>query len=403
MTSLLVVGALMLAAQLSAEPGALVEVETLDGHTSTGELVSFSLGEVVVQSAADRKIFPIAQLLAVRFSSQPASSTKLPSVWIELTDGSTLLATRFSVAEGEAMVTAIDGSELALPTRSIATVKFKQQDAEITKQWGRILQADTAGDLIVVHKKKAIDYLEGVLSDVSAWAVHFKIDGDEIAVSRAKVEGLVYYHGREPNFAELTCVVTSVGGIRFKAQSAALVGDRLHVVSVSGIEWKPRIASLRQIDFSAGKVQYLSDLEPESVRWTPYFAVPGDSKAIAQFGRPRRDASREGGPLQLGGKQYRKGLALLSHTEIVYRLPKKFRWFLTTAGIDDRVGRLGHVRLVIHGDERKLFDEALRGGDDPLPLRLDVEGVKRLKIVVEYGDDMDVADHLDLGDARVSK
>ena len=394
---------LLVAAGPSAGGAALVDVELLDGRTLSGTLVDVSAEQVVVISAAGEETLPTAGLLALRLNQPPADEATGASVWVELTDGSTLPATRYSVTGANAVIVAIDGSELEVPTRLITAVKLKQQDEEIARQWGQIRQVEAAGDMIVVRNEKAIDYLEGVLGDVSELTVVFKVDGEEIDVKRARVEGLVYYHSRQTDVPELACVVTGAGGVRFNAQSAKLTGDRLHLVSVSGVPWSPEIKSLERIDFSAGKIQYLSDLAPESVDWNPYFALPGPTEAITQFGQPIRDAAREGGPLQLGGKQYQKGLALLSRTEIVYRLTDSFQWFLALAGIDDRVGQHGHVRLIIHGDDRLLYDEVLQGGDDPVPLRLDVAGVRRLKIVVDYGLDMDVADHLDLADARVSK
>jgi len=404
MSGLLIAMTVLLAsADLSAEAATTVEIELLDSRTFAGALVELSADQIVIESATGEETFPTADLLTLRLDRQSTDETKPASVWLELTDGSTLPGTLFSVSGAKASFVATGGSELEVPTRSIAAVRLMQQDEEIARQWGRIRQAETAGDLIVIRKEKAIDYLEGVLGDVSESTVVFKVDGEENSVRRSRVEGLVYYQGRSPEPPELACIVTSANGMRFIAQSAVLAGDRLDLVSVSGIKWSPRLESLEQIDFSAGKVQFLSDLEPESAEWRPYFAVPGADEAIVQFGQPLRDVAREGGPLRLGGKQYEKGLSLLSRTQMVYRLPQRFQWFLAMAGIDDGVGQHGHVRLIIHGDDRQLFDEVLKGGDEPLPLRLDIAGVKRLKIVVDYGQDMDVADHLDLANARVSK
>jgi hypothetical protein len=107
--------------------------------------------------------------------------------------------------------------------------------------------------------------------------------------------------------------------------------------------------------------------------------------------------------LVLGGESYEKGLALHSRTEIVYRLPEGFRRLQMVAGIDDAVRDGGNVRLTITGDGKQLWDEALSGTDKPLPIDLDVSGVRRLTILVDFGLDLDVADHLLLCDARIVK
>jgi beta-galactosidase len=158
-----------------------------------------------------------------------------------------------------------------------------------------------------------------------------------------------------------------------------------------------------RFDFSSGKVVYLSDLEPEFVEWTPFFAFSRDAAALAEFGSPRRDAALEGGPLKLNGTSIAKGLALRSRCVMTYRLPGSFREFSALAGIDDRMGDRGHVRLLIRGDDRDLLDKIITGRDAAMALRVGIENVKRLTIVVDYGDDQDFADQLDLGEAKVSK
>ena len=55
------------------------------------------------------------------------------------------------------------------------------------------------------------------------------------------------------------------------------------------------------------------------------------------------------------------------------------------------------------GDEKELFRQAISGKDAPLPIDLNIEGVRRLKILVDYGETLDVADHLNLCNARIIK
>ncbi len=143
-------------------------------------------------------------------------------------------------------------------------------------------------------------------------------------------------------------------------------------------------------------------MKPESAVWTPYLGASA-SAASSAFYRPRTDRALEGGPLRVGGKKYAKGLALHSRTELVYRLPEKFSRFQATAGIDDGVRGAGHVRLLVVGDDRTLLDELIAGKDPPRQLDLDIQGVHRLKITVDYGEDLDVSDHLDLCEARILK
>ena len=181
------------------------------------------------------------------------------------------------------------------------------------------------------------------------------------------------------------------------------LAEELTWTTPCGLELSAAPATVAKLDFSRGKIIFLSDLAPESVTFTPYFGNGKDLPLLARFYAPRSDKSLESGPLQLKGTQYAKGLALHSRTEIVYRLPGRFRRFKAIAGIDDGVRPAGHVELTIRGDDEVLWDRPLGGSDDPEPIDLDLTGVRRISILVDYGEKLDVADHLDLCEARITK
>jgi hypothetical protein len=73
------------------------------------------------------------------------------------------------------------------------------------------------------------------------------------------------------------------------------------------------------------------------------------------------------------------------------------------AGIDQLVARNGRgdVHVVISGDGKPLWEADVRGTGEPQTLDLDVSGVRDLEILVDFGSDLDISDHLDLADARV--
>jgi hypothetical protein len=70
-------------------------------------------------------------------------------------------------------------------------------------------------------------------------------------------------------------------------------------------------------------------------------------------------------------------------------------------GIDALVGRRGNVRVVISADGNPLLETDVRGTDKPRLVDLDVSGRRELQILVDFGKDLDIADHLDLADARL--
>ena len=121
-----------------------------------------------------------------------------------------------------------------------------------------------------------------------------------------------------------------------------------------------------------------------------------------EFNSPKMDRNRNGGPLEVDGTKYAKGLCIHSRTTIVYRLRGRFSRFKAVAGIDQEFRDLGNVQLVIHGDDKVLFDAAI-AGKTAKTLDLDVAGVRRLTILVDFGENMDIGDYLDLCGARFEK
>jgi hypothetical protein len=63
---------------------------------------------------------------------------------------------------------------------STATVRFREHAGPLAEQWADILKVERNGDLIVIRKNNALDYLTGVIKDVTGEAVQFELDGLEV-------------------------------------------------------------------------------------------------------------------------------------------------------------------------------------------------------------------------------
>jgi hypothetical protein len=326
-----------------------------------------------------------------------------PGVWVELVDGSKLVGTEYTVQSGRARVGTGAGKAMEVSTRNVATVRLQPPTEAGRAEWLRITESEVDRDLLVVRRDGALDYHRGTLRDVTDEVVQFDLGGDLLPVKRTKVEGLVYHHASERELGETVCRIAEADGSRWAARSLVLEGGNLRWTTPLGVDVTRPLAEVARIDFSQGKIVYLSDLEPELMVWTSYFGPARDLPALARFFAPREDRGLEPGPLRLDGRSFAKGLALHSRTRLVYRLPGRFRQFKATVGIDDRVRPRGNVRLVIHGDDRVLLETAVAGTDPPQSIELDLTDVRRLGILVDFGEDLDVADHLDLCEARVVK
>ena len=260
----------------------------------------------------------------------------------------------------------------------------------------------TDADLLIVRSGNGLDYHKGMLHDVTEDAVRFDLDGEVLPVKRSKVYGFAYHHGAPAELPPAICRITDAAGSLWPVRSLALA-EKLQWTTPAGLSVSQSCENIARIDFSAGKLVYLSDLKPDSVAWTPYFSAREPLPAMKQFYAPRFDRGFDSPVLRLGGVDYRKGMAIHSRTELVYRLPERFSHFLAIAGIADAVRPGGKVRLVVRGDDKVLFEASFAGSDAPRPIDLDVTGVRRLTILVDFEDGLNKGDHLLLCNARVSK
>ncbi|OHB74939.1 MAG: hypothetical protein A2W31_13915 [Planctomycetes bacterium RBG_16_64_10] len=380
-----------------------VELDTLDGCTTRGALAEWTSESILIDTETGRRVIPLRELLAVRLHGPPSAGAEPAGIRLELIDGSLLRARRYAVHAGVASVTVADGTVIEIPTGSVAAAHLNEPTDAIEAQWQEIRKSALTGDVLVVGKGQHVDYLEGVLGDITDDVIHFQIDGQEVPVRRSKVQGFLYYRRTDPALAEPICRMVGRDGTELNVRSVSLADGQFHVVGLTDLEWAPPVGLIERFDFSPGKVLYLSDLAPESAQWTPYFDLPLSDRVRAHYGAPRRNVAFEGGELRLGGQRYAKGLALRSRSEVRYQLPDRFRILSAVAGIDDRMAGRGHVRLVIQGDGRTLFDQPVAGQDPPRALKVDIQGVRQLTVLVDYGADLDLADQLDLCDARISK
>lgn len=396
----------LLILSLLAAVGPEVRVQTNDQKTIEGTLTGIDEAGLVVRVGQQDGIFALNSLLSV---SLPASSGLNPEKYntlVELTDHSLLAATDYQVTGGTAHVVLVGGARVEVPSRAIRWVRFQaasERDEKSNKQWSEIVESKLTADLLVVRKKGSLDYLEGVLQDFNGESLKFELDREPMNVKRPKIEGLVYYHSAADALSEPICEVVAIGGTRLFARSVRLSDGQFKIVTVAGAIVAFPAEQASELDFSAGKIRYLSDLETETAEYTPFFASKEPLPVLADFFRPRQDVGLEQGLLKLDGKTYRKGLAVHSRSRLAYRLPGEFNRFLAVVGIDDGVREGGNARLEIKGDGKSLWQGTVPGTEPAQNVDIAIAGVRRLEIIADFGDDLDIADHVDLCDAKVTK
>ncbi len=401
---------------LALATGVAVEISPTEGDSARGELVSISSERLVIQSPDGRQELPLERIRQIRFESRdatPTSSTEKESADEEtaelvLTDGSRLATRQFTTRDGTArMVCPGLPAPLEIPARSVAAVRFLNLNEASQAAWDQLANNPPTADVVVVQRRDGqLQPIEGILGDVSSEQIRFQLDGDWLDVRRTKAVGLLYSSAGRRNTAAVRGELVSRSGSRLQLASFELQGDQLDLQTCNGTRLAWPVSDLDRFDFASLSIVYLSDLEAESIEFTPYLRVPALDDIEQAWFAPQKDRQLSRGELEatLGQSRqwFRKGLGLHSRTRLVYRLAGEYRRFLALATLDPIAG-LGQVTLVIRTDEQESFRQTLVPGEPAVAIDLDLTDAKRFTILVEYGDQNDVGDHLSLCDARLIK
>ena len=391
---------LLLTTLMTAAVVPRASVSHLDGARSEGEFVALTTEHLVLKSATGSRELARKDLLSIRFARTEPEATQQLATRLELTDGSLLATDHFQADEKQIVTIHWQDEPVKIAARQIASVRFLEQGPPLDAQWNEIRLLQPTADLLVIRKGESLDYVEGRVLAVTD-VVKFELDGDPLDVRLNKVAGIVFLRPDAPA-PEAIGIVRDHRGSAIQVSELAWLDDRFALITPAGAKLELPLGRVREIDLAAGKLRFLSDLEPTKTSYQPF--LPSSTSApIIEFFGPRRDLASEGGELLIGGKAFAKGLALRSRSEIEYRLPTGYVRLKATVGIDDRIRHGGSVVLSIHGDGKQLYSELIRGGQPPLAIDLAIEQIDRLVIEVDYGDDSDLGDHLNMGDARITK
>ena len=404
----------ILAAALAVNAGEATFTQ-LDGKTVVGTIAGWDGKEIAVKTAeGDRKLSTEA-LLDVAWAREAVPSSVDRSV--ELIDGSRLAYAEFTVTKRTATFQLPFAKQaVKIPTERIRRIELLPPSAALDAALADIEQKQPAGDSLVIVKRDAaaMDYLSGILGDVTAEQAEFEWDGDRVPVKLSKIAAMVFYQAKAANLPEPLCKASLADGSLVVARHASLDGEQLKLRSMAGVELRVPLDQLARIDFSTGKIAYLGELKPSSVRWIPRVAIPKEATTIVNHGLPRTNVSFNGSPLSLlwqddplparrDVRTYSRGVAMRSRSEVAYLIPQGMTRFIATAGIDPATAGQGHVTLEIRGDDRVLWEGAIDGREPPVEIDVELGSARRLQLVVDYGKNLDYGDRLHLVEARFTK
>ena len=129
-----------------------------------------------------------------------------------------------------------------------------------------------------------------------------------------------------------------------------------------------------------------------------------DAVSVKQEWKPTQNGvSISGSPITIAGRKFTQGLGTHAPGEIVFDLTgKNHKRFKAFVGVDDGGGTAGSVSFTVLLDGRAAFESGvMKHGDAAREIRLDIEGVKELKLICDNGGDGVQHDWADWAEAAV--
>jgi len=291
-----------------------------------------------------------------------------------------------------------DGKEASLPLSAVTLLWYiapdKELDAEKLRR--RLTASKRTRDTVCLRNG---DIVAGILTSLDADNAVVEVDKRRVTVKTPQLAYIAFNtelaDALRPKgtYARLILSDNRPGhGGRISFTSPSADETTLTGTTVFGARLRVPLADIAALEPQLGNFIYLSDLKESKYSFHPYL------DSIWPF---TLDSNVAGHDLLLAGSTYDKGIGMHSQSRLTYRLSGAYRRFEAMAGLDDKDGRGGAVRLRVLAAGRTLLDRTMTSRDGAVPVSLSVEGVRELTLEVDFGRNGNVRDVVNWADARL--
>jgi len=317
---------------------------------------------------------------------------------VVLADGGLLAA---DVPAADAQQVAVDSAlfgTLKLPRALVSGVVFQPPAERLGRDRliDRLAQASGQSDRAILTNG---DELVGTMESIQEGKLRFHSGTGPIELQTRRVAAVLCHPAlrpspeKKPDVKGLAAFAGFRDGSRLRATELIVSGESLKLTGLGGLSLSGPAKELVFFQPLGAQVAYLSDLSPESYRHVPFLSLSWPYRV---------DRSVSGGMLRSAGRVYLKGLGMHSASRLTYVLAEPYRRFQAELAVDDETEGGGSVGFRVFVDGQvKYTSPAVRGGQSPLPVSVDIAGAKRLDLVVDFAERADELDHADWLNARL--
>ncbi len=387
------------------DPGQRVTVRAvhLDGRETEGRWLGSNDGQSIKLSVSDvEREIRVDDLAMIHFSDlsnvkESEGALNAESAVFHLFDGGRIAGELIEQSDETIVANTVLGTSTVFPFERLAAVQFAtatdfpRSGEFLLKALGNRLPGH---DVLITRSAGDAKSVRGRLEKITKEAGTFTFADRERSFKLERVFAIVFAQASPPNGANRVTATLNDENI-FGATFLRASPLNISLAASFGGEFDLQIDQLRHLRMAGSRLVYLSDLKPAHVETRGILHKPAEMKL---------DRSAAGAMISLDGRQYEKGLGVKAYTEVVYDLEGEFATFVATVGMDDAVRPRGRASVRVLGDGKMLFQiENLTGEQRSQLIRIDVAGVQKLTVITDFGDAVDLSDHVDWGDARLIK
>ena len=381
-------------------PAAPVRVTTVECRLVEGLWESWSDGKLTLSVEGKSTALGASELMSVHFlaaMTAPAPASRpADQVTVHLADASRFDGTILGSRNDHLQVRTDLVPELNLPLSSVAGVRFNtQENAAADEAFAQALtRRDSTQDTLFIVQDGKVSPLRGLLESLDAQSGSFKWRERSVRLDRSRAYGVVLARGAgTPASPQVRCVLTDAS---IWAGAVERADDRSMTLRLgAGPTVDLSLTRVTDLRFANTRVIFLSDLEPTRYEFVPWGTTRWPWR------KDRSVADRE---LFIDNQPFDRGIGVHSQSTLTYTLTEPYQQFAATVGLDDAVGSRGSVVFRVTADGKEVFNSGLmKGGDAGKPVLVALNGAKTLQLLVDFGDELDVADQADWGAARLIK
>ena len=366
-------------------------VTKIDGTSVDGNVVKIdSLGGVWLGNATSPlKLDELAAIERPTLIPDPAASK--PTCSVELLGGGRLLGAAVTIRNQQCELRWPEGEPLTLPVELVAAIRLQAADKDDPLK-GALAQANRDVDRIFVNVGGAVQAVEGLIESLDANELSLEWQGKIRKLARRDVQGMVLAVVGKPPQREGAAQVSLRAGSSVPGRIVSLADGKLTIEIAPKVQTTLPWSAVSGVAVRSSRLAYLSDLDPVEVIDEP----------IATLAMPwQRDKSAAGKRLTIAGRTFEKGLGVHARSLLRYDIDGRFDEFVATIGIDAEAAGRGDCNFLVQADGQELLRQRVRGNEPALDIKLKISGAKQLTLIVEPGEDLDLADHADWANARL--